>query len=308
MRRGAIGVNTLVSLAVLLIVVFVMLGLIPGFTQKLQAAESASTCSWSILLASVQKLGSAGIAQGIPEGCKAIMVNVSMKDLEKNQRLASNRISEFMNKPDIYKSQYFTNKNKETINEFALDKIIADELVDCWEKVFKGKMPLFDNWWRFYKPFWGDKQPGSGPEALDMWLGGTFQHAPVNCVICSRITFSDDIISSFGNREVDSLMEWMSLNPVPRTQTPYLQYVYEGQPGSDLLKPYYKFTPNQDGLAILYERVNVQSLTSTLETPVKWVGLISSKSEDKNYLKLVPYTQESIISPDTGEGCTLIID
>jgi len=305
-RRGAIGVNTLVSLAVLLIVVFVMLGLIPGFTQKLQAAESASTCSWSILLASVQKLGSAGIAQGIPEGCKAIMVNVSMKDIEKNQRLASNRISEFMNKPDIYKSQYFTNTNKETINEFALDKIIADELVDCWEKVFKGKMPLFDNWWRLYD--WKGSSPQSGPEAVTAWfLPGTIRGPPVNCVICSRITFSDEVISQFKQKQIISLENWMSLNPVPRTNTPYLQYIYEGQTGTNLFKPKYSFVVDERGLAVLYQRVNVHELESAITTPLKWLGAIPEKTPDLNYLKLVPYSQEAIISQD-GEGCTLIID
>jgi hypothetical protein len=308
LRRGAIGVNTLVSLAVLLIVVFVMLGLIPGFTQKLQAAESASTCSWSILLASVQKLGSAGIAQGIPEGCKAIMVNVSMKDLEKNQRLASNRISEFMNKPDIYKSQYFTNTNKETLNEFALDKILADELVDCWEKVFKGKMPLFDEWWRLYS--WKEGNPGSGPVALQVW-NVQVHGPPVNCVICSRITFSDEVISQFKQKQIISLEEWMSLNPVPRTNTPYLQYIYEGQTGTDLFKPKYRpkysFVADERGLAVLYQRVNVHGLESAVTTPLKWIGAIPEKTPDLNYLKLVPYSQEAIISQD-GEGCTLIID
>ncbi len=309
-RKGAlIAVDTLIRLAIMLVVfIVVFVGIYPTISQKLYAAESESKCSWSILLASVQKLGSAGIAEGIPEGCKAKTLTVSMKELEKGQKLAKNKIQEYIDKKDVYNAQFFTSTSPNMLNEFALDKIIADELVSCWEKVFKGNMPLFDQWWRFYKPFWGKDQPGSGPEALDLWLLGEIKRAPVNCVICSRITFSDDVITNFGNREVDSLMEFMSLNPVPKTKTPYLQYVYEGQPGSDLLKPYYKFSVTNEGLAIIYERVNVQSAKSILETPVKWIGLISEKSQDLNYLKLVPYSQESIIAPDTGEGCTLIID
>jgi len=303
-RKGEI--NTLRDLCILLVVfTIIFLGVFPKFKEKLVEAGEKSKCEWSILLASVQKFGTAGIAEGIPEGCKAKMVSISMKDLEKGQKLAKKRIKEYIDKKEVYKPRFFTNTDQDTLYEFALDKIIADELVDCWEKVFKGHMPLFDQWWRLYT--W-DTPPETAGQAFKQWyVPGQIHSPPVNCVICSRITFSDDVIDRFRGKHIVSIEEFLKNNPVPGTNTPYLQYLYEGQTGPDAFKPKYSFSVDEEGLAIMYERINMHKTGEIVKYPLRLIGL-ASDSPDINHLVLVPYNQEKITSVDAGEGCTLIID
>jgi hypothetical protein len=312
-RRGAlIAVDTLIRLGIMLVVfAVVFLGILPVFQQKLAEAGETSKCEWSILLASVQKIGSAGIAEGIPEGCKAKQVQITMANLEKGQKLAKSRISSYVadeNSKKMYNPQFFTDPDsKDQLLEFALDKIIADEMVACWEKVFKGNMPLFDQWWRLYDFPWSKTTEDAGQAFSKWYVPGTMHGPPVNCIICSRITFADDVLKWSGGKHIASLEEFLKNNPVPRTSTAYLQYLYEGQTGPDAFKPKYSFSVDEEGLAIMYERVNMHKTEETIKFPLRLLGLTSDVI-DINHLVLVPYNQEKITSVDNGEGCTLIID
>ena len=156
MNKRGIEVQTLIQLAIVAIVLIVVfLGAYPLFSSKLHAAEEKGTCEWAVLLAAVRKAGSLGIAEGVPEGCHAKIKAITTNDLAKKTTFARNRIKAFSKPPYLDKqgtstAPSFLKDDSKIVNLFALDNIIADEMIECWEKVFKGKMPLFDEWWRLY--------------------------------------------------------------------------------------------------------------------------------------------------------------
>jgi hypothetical protein len=83
-RKGADMPGTLVDVAIVVVIFLVLfLAIMPVAQKKLWAAESTSKCEWSVILAAVQKTGSLGISEGIPEGCKAKQITITLDDLKK---------------------------------------------------------------------------------------------------------------------------------------------------------------------------------------------------------------------------------
>jgi hypothetical protein len=318
-RRGAlIAVDTLIRLGIVAVIFLVVfLGIFPGVERKLEAAETKGKCEWSILLSAVRKGGTASLAEGIPEGCKADVRTITMKDLD--LRFARNRLETIQGQAMYDKTApYFRSQkiNDALVEEFALDRVIADELERCWTKVFRGKMPLFDEWWRLYncRTPEGKSVPCSKIEdfarfaipVYGVWTvfaGKTdFENrAPVNCVLCSHILFDDEVKKRFGGAPITSLREWMANNQVPNTDKAYLEYLTEGQTLQSAIftRGQYDFEVTNDGLAILYERINAQQLGQFLG--ISFGGL----TEDQNFLKLMPYQQDLINAPKG--DCTFLL-
>jgi hypothetical protein len=309
-RKGAIiAIDTLIQLAIVLVVFLVVfLGVFPVFQQKLEAAQQTSACEWSVLLSALRKGGSAGIAEGIPEGCHTKIMKVTMDDLKKRQAYARKRIAAYASQPQYQGIvQTFVNDNENTLNEFAVDNIVADEMVSCWDKVYKGKMPLFDEWWRLYTVPWA--QTENDPKKAVDTFADSFGRAPVNCILCANIQFDNTVLSTLP-KDINSLEEWMSINPVQRTGTDYLTYILDGQPKQGVLnRQPYRIKMSEQGLAIIYTRVNEQAVIGWLSKIPQWMGITSPPTEpsDLNLLYLVPYTQDDIVS-QKGIGCTLLLD
>lgn len=324
-RYGAIiAIDTLIQLSIIAVIFLVVfLGIFPPFTQKLEAAEEKGKCEWSVLLSAVGKAGSLGIAQGIPEGCHAVRKTITLDDLRKKFGYAKNRlkiITDPAHKEYATTAPFFRTQipdDPQVLYEFALDNVVADELADCWTKVFRGKMPLFDEWWRLYDCVKeGKTQPCSTIEefvafaipAYGVWkvtTGGVqANRAPVNCVICAHLTFDEKLKKEIGRPSIVTLQEWMGNNPVPRIGTSYLKFIEEGQSDASALFTRYSFDLSDEGVAIVYERVNAQKLAQTMGKALSWAGV--KVSEDKNYLKLMPYTQGALMAP-TGD-CTFVVD
>jgi hypothetical protein len=317
-RQGAlIAVDTLIRLGIVAVIFLVVfLGIFPGVERKLEAAEQKGKCEWSILLSAIKKGGTASLAEGIPEGCKASVRTISMKDLD--LRFARNRLENIQGQPIYDKTAPYFRSQKITdalVQEFALDRVIADELERCWTKVFRGKMPLFDEWWRLYNcQKDGKSVPCSKIDdfarfaipVYGVWTFATGEakfegRAPVNCVLCSHILFDEEVKQKFGNAPITSLREWLANNQVPNTDKAYLEYLTEGQTSQSAIftQGQYNFDVTNDGLAILYERVNAQQIGQFLG--ISFGGL----KEDQNFLKLMPYQQELIVAPKG--HCTFLL-
>lgn len=325
MKRGAIiAIDTLIQLGIILIVfLIVFLGLFPGVERKLEAAEEKGKCEWSVMLAAVRKGGSLSIAEGVPEGCKATTRTITMADLRAKHEYARNRLK-IITDPDHKEydppfSTYFRKQvpsDPKIINEFALNTIIGNEMVDCWTKVFKGKMPLFDEWWRLYNCEGG--KPCSTIEdfahfaipaygAFKVVSGGVEKtRAPVNCILCAHIMFDNDVKEKIGTGTVTSFDEWLKINPIPRTSTSYLKFLLDGQSDVSALFGQYSYDITDEGLAILYERVNAHQLSQLPGFEDALTFFDKKVSEDLNYLRIVPYRQEAIVAPQG--DCTFIID
>jgi len=323
MRRNGVleAPGTLVSIAIIAVILLVtFLGLLPGMERRLEAAEEKGKCEWSVLMASVRKAGTLGLSEGVPAGCKAKIFTVTMAELENQRRFAGNRLADIQDaKRTEYEkiARHFRSvpagmSDEQMLKEFELNTVIAKELFDCWDKVYKGKLPLFDEWWKLYEPFWAKGgEPTTSQKAVETFIGD-FKYAPVNCVLCAHVFFSDDVIREFGqspfNSRISTLDEWLRINPIPHSTTSYLEFLYDGQTGTYLFKPPYgssdnPFAIDKQGIAIMYERVNVHTVSGWFGDIGTWLKLSKAAPEDFNYLKLIQYAPDAI----QNEGCTFML-
>ncbi|MEM4239676.1 MAG: hypothetical protein QXK08_00580 [Candidatus Woesearchaeota archaeon] len=306
-KQGAISiVDVLVQLGLAVIAMLVIFIVFSGYKSNLMAAGEKAKCEWSVVMAALSKAGTGGFSEGIPEGCRAKIMNVTMDDLRKKYSLAKTRMALYGGAQYQNVIRTFTPDkadNEAVLNEFAVDKIVADEMVSCWEKVFKGKMPLFDEWWRLYDFPWSKTE--RNPETAVQNFAGTFGRPPVNCILCAHIKFMPEVINAFKAKpKITSMDEWMLANPVPLTSKDYLNFLAEGQPDV----PHYEFSVDANGLAVVYARVNEHAVKGYLQSIPATFGITTPEPKDYNMLFLVPYTQTDIVDPASGIGCTLIID
>jgi hypothetical protein len=314
MNKRAVFQTTFVNLAMVAIIALILLLMVfPAFEDLFAAEKEKGACEWSLVMHSLTKLADWSL---IPPECRAHRFEVSLSDLRKEFKQAKKRINVYNKDRVKYKKilTRFKDANDEAqLYEWALNKVIAVELKDCWEKVFKGRLPLFDRWWLLYS--WGDeKPPGAGEEkrAFDLWKikVGKTHRPPVNCIICSRIRFADDVKGYFGSREIDSLDMWLKYNYPEFGSVSYYESLAEGRSHLQGARVY--FTYHVDiPLAVMYEKIYIKHAART-NLGKAWAFVTGGQEEiyEINWLKLVPYTQHNLLGPreQGGESCSFILD
>lgn len=316
--KAQIGIDTLVGLAILgLLVVILIVIVFPTIKEVLIGEGEKGACEWSLVMHSLAKLGDWSL---IPAECRAHRIDIDLKYLDRFTSEAKRRINEYNANPSKYGPMLadFNDPNKkEQLYEWALNKAVAQEMNDCWTKVFKGRLPLFDKWWTLYDFPWRnidvtDKKHG---EKIFHSFLGTFRQAPVNCIVCSRIRFSDDVRRMFAGKNIDSLDDWLRSNYPRYGGKSYYEELAEGRSElNSLFTPPYSFSVDNP-LAVLYERIYYYHIADATITKV-WETIFGGSTQNTfNFLKLVPYTQKALINPPVtsgntyqGEGCTFVLD
>jgi len=320
MKKAQVGLDTVVALAILALVLVVLFIIVfPSFKDVLIGEGEQGACEWSLVLHSLTKLGDWSL---IPAECRANRIEIDMKYLERFTTEARRRIGEYdkdtTGKYDLILKDFNDVNNKKQVYEWALNRAVAQEMRNCWSKVFKGKLPLFDQWWNLYDFPWETPIPGEGEGhvALRSFFG-KFYGPPTNCIICSRIKFSQDVQDYFAGKEITSLDNWLRYNYPRYGGTGYYEELAEGQSElNSLFTPPYSFGTSKP-LAVLYEKIYYyQGMFKWTDKLIKYATGGKDGTYELNYLKLVPYTQEKLISPPDygdygnkgGEGCTFVLD
>lgn len=296
------GVSTFVKATAALITLVVFLFIVPTVGQKLMAAESKGSCEWSVLVSALTRTPGFGF-ENIPAACKAKYRNVTLADIQANYPAASTAIEGYSKKGPAYAdiSRMFSTPSAEQLAEWSMNKIVADEMVDCWDKVWHGGLPLFDEWWKLI-----------GKRDLEDGLVG-FEHPPTFCVVCARLKFAEDAKIAFAVKpSITSLAEWMRTNPVPRTNTPYYLYVLP-----DWLKsfsPNYPYTVGEP-LAIVYARINYHKAgqwASYVSRPINnFIGFPEDEEIPRDKIdKIAVVSYDKVILPyeKGGANCDYVID
>ena len=316
--KAQTGIDTLVGLAILgLLVVILIVIVFPTIKEVLVSEGEKGACEWSLVMSSLVKLGDWSL---IPPECRANRIDIDLKYLDRFTSEAKIRIKEYNTNPTKYPGivNYFKDeKDTSKVYEWALNKAVATEMNDCWTKVFKGKLPLFDKWWTLYDFPWqnidvADKDHGQ--KIFDSFFG-TFHQAPVNCIVCSRIKFSDDVKKMFAGKNIDSMDAWLRNNYPRYGGKSYYEELTEGQSElNSLFTPAYEFRVDNP-LAVLYEKIYYYHIVDATITSV-WETIFGGSTQNTfNFLKLVPYTQDALINQPVkggngyqGEGCTFVLD
>lgn len=310
--------------AVIALVVFLFI--FPEFGEKLYAAGSKGECEWSVLVSALTRTPGLGF-ENIPVECRAKYKNVTMADLQANYPSAEKMMQFYKTKGQNYAA--ISNLFSDPVNplmraEWSMNKIVADEMVECWDKVWHGEMPLFDSWYRLIDYQNVVLDPATVANATQQNISVTpgamtsldylkvwnlkFQRPPVFCIVCTRLKLTDDVKSQFAAKpDIKSLTLWMQFNAVPGTSESYYLYTLP-----DWLKPFqqnYGYNVNQP-IAVVYSRINMHKIATVTSPIVTFLGLGSSADAQDKADKIVVVPYDSVILPfnKNGANCDYVLD
>jgi hypothetical protein len=295
-KKGIMG-YTLVILIVFVIVAFVMLRLQGVILTAFRGIGEDQTCVWSTIMHSYTRVF------GVPQAsfnCPTRLVDVGLKDDKEEDIIGIDKpISKKLREKLInwdYSSTYLENNHR----EYRLNEIMADEMRSCWNKLGRGEIDLFDEWFTGYKY---EDEVWTGEEGIILTtakilnpFNKDYEGSPRVCVICSRINFQEEI-QNIKPAEDDSLTKWTQRHPVnERSSKPidYYQFLKDDVYSSDFWAengPKFKYT-TKEPYAVLFVRVNVLY-------PVDVVASIAKKIKiygDENFIPvntvyLAPYSK-----------------
>ena|GEM_PF-3326502 len=183
MSKKAIGPEALVIMISLLATAVIFLVILypqwRGATEG--SADSPAECSSELLFRSMVKTVSFGYGD-VPVNCEVKKRTITQKDINKFQGLSKQATQNYVQTNSQLKTTYPNNELGQT--NWALSKIIADELVSCYGKGWQGKINL--------------DQAG----LLDF-----FPQDGSLCLYCSQITYDEQLTNSKINLELTAWLE-----------------------------------------------------------------------------------------------------
>ncbi len=195
-----------IAIAAIILLLFFKNSIIP----LLKFAGGQTTCNLNLFISAAVKAGSLGFAE-VPPGCEAEYLTISKDDIGVRKNIAKKRLDKYYQDNTGYYSDarnvfgVAQGVTDTAMNEWALDSILGKEMVGCWNKVWHGKLDVF------------------GPGGIK----GFFSGKHVFCVVCSVVTFSDDLPININDQvSVNSLYAWMKAEPYYKTT--YYDYM-QGQ-------------------------------------------------------------------------------
>jgi hypothetical protein len=194
----------LIAIAIAAVVFLVIVW--PKLAVMLKGAGSGSTCNLNLFLSAAVKAATLGFAE-VPPGCEAEYVIISKEDVDSRKNIAKKRLDKYYTDNTGHYAGVraaFGVQNGITdnaLNEWALDSILGKEMVDCWNKVWHGKLDLVKR-----------------SNAVDQ---------NVFCVVCNVISYSEDLPANLRDRQqIDSLYAWAKAEPYFKTT--YYDFLADG--------------------------------------------------------------------------------
>ncbi len=272
------------------ILVFLIV-LMPPLWSMIKKGGETGKCDWNLLLSAGFKAGTLGFGE-IPVGCQAEYTTADASTIQKTTKTAKKRIEKYCGEPARVGAAILAGRATSTtslfyadaaaefcetgkptyddMNEWAMDSIVGKKIVECWNKVWHGKLDFFTNYWVGERIF---------------------------CVACGVVRFSDDLPAYIKNKQITSLYEWM--NAERYYKTTYYDFVKDGQTAQlNKARLYYATdTP----LAISF----IHTKASTLKKAGKSVVVLAAPmapdvidTADVKQLVLMPYEGLKTICTD----------
>ena len=294
-------VGIIAGLIVILALIMVFGKLLP----IMSGAGEAKICEYNLFITAATKTP---IIQNIniPPECQMKRITLTYDELAKNKAKAQKEIKKHndkFEKTPEFKFSYDI-KNDDDLLRYEMDKAIAKELRTCWQTGWEGNMNFFDEWWRFYEPFWGEDEVPGQETLIDLFVG-EFKRPPINCIACARIKFDDDLKARFQNENIKTINEWMQKTPIPADpeQKSYWEYTLPDQSLESIYRAGERFDYDTDKTYLIaFARVNVHKGAEYVRDVIDLFPGYSEDDhpEDISTLILIPYE-------DANEYCTFMI-
>ena len=189
MNKKAMSPELLVGIIALLATFVVLLTIVyPPVKNALFGTGETAECQFSILLSSVTKTLTFGFGD-IPAECKMKRMTITDKHIEQYQNYGKKATDRYR-KQNVPAQSDFP-QNKEGINRWAFSKIIADEMVDCYNKGWRGGIDLTATGW---------------PTDIIGKETGAFL-----CILCTRILVDDTAQQMLGDNFI-KIGPWLDAN------------------------------------------------------------------------------------------------
>jgi hypothetical protein len=261
----------------------IVLVLIAGtLINLLMQASTEGKCTASAQLSSSTRV--AGV-ETISIDCPMKLVDITMDDLRAEITRSRNALDKILTSgkyTTIIKDFAYTKTepiSATKLNEFALDKTVAEEMRVCWQKLGEGKLELFNAW---YNPIKVDDKS---------WLPWIkIETPPITCVICARIKFDSDIQKDYA--DVQSLNEWLKINTVPKREATYYDYLIDEVHDQFLFTPDWHFQ-TKEPIAVVFARMSANSKEGFFRNMLSNFGLTDLGKAQKgiDVLYLVEYSK-----------------
>ena len=165
-----------------------------------EGLSSREVCHQSVVLRGTLP-ETLGIQEVVPLNCKTEKVCVRA-----DKFFGKGECEEFENVKD--KINYADVKSTEDI-----EKLISDQIVDCWSMTGKGELSLFSEGW-----------------AASYGLPGSSIHS--SCVICSRVVFDKKTLEEKGiDASKRDVLGYMKTHKIPNGDESYYSYLLGGKAG-----------------------------------------------------------------------------
>ena len=245
-----------------------------------KAVAEGGVCAWSAVFASMGKVSG---AETIKIVCPQRFVTITQSEAGKDRK--SNFPDEeflYINKkiPSSLRKKLanwypaYEEKEDKDYMEYRMNEIMAKEIKHCWNKLGRGDLDLFSDWFSIVEYEEGTLKSDDGK--LERFFKKVY---PFNkdvsltkkaCIICSRVRFDDSVKAEFGadvdpELEITTLPDWMKSHPLSSYDpTSYYEFTLDESIISDFFaeeedkdRLYYK--PGDDS-AVVFMRINIHRL------------------------------------------------
>ena len=179
--------------SIIALTVFLIISLIivfPEFKELIFGAGEKGQCQFSILIRTMSKELTFGFGE-IPAECKANRMTITADRLDKYQTLAKKRIDSYIKNNHPAQSEF--PQTTQGRYKWAIERIMANEMVDCYNKGWRGRLDLEGLWAYEFLP--GLAGPGE-----------------MVCILCTRVKFDKSVRGLFGAQREFEIKPWLDAN------------------------------------------------------------------------------------------------
>lgn len=139
-KADVISPRLVMIILMLLVFILIMISVWPLIETALQKTGATAECDISMLAKSLSKEVLVEGLFDIPLNCKSTRAYYTEKDFDSLTPLAQERINIWNKNPDKYPDiiKHYPNTDKAYTNRWIANKIIADALINGWNKVARG--------------------------------------------------------------------------------------------------------------------------------------------------------------------------
>jgi hypothetical protein len=230
MKRGiSILPNTLVGIVIVLLALAMITSIMIYITPS-QTEIDYETCHTSVLvrggLASLDVFSAENIAaKMVPLKCTEKNVCVRAKDVLGKKECEDNF-------PKINNVNYYTVDKKEDV-----EKVLATEMIDCWNMMGEGKVALF---------------PPNG------WESAGFGDIDSSCVICTKVAFDKETLDALKYENGSQVIDFAKMDVGDYIQ----RYAV---PGSDGKVSYFEYIAGKSASGVTGTGFDVSSIHTSIE-------------------------------------------